>query len=261
MKKVFFILTVTLLLSAQTLALFAQDKSPEEADPSHLFLQAGQAYKDGAFDRAAALYEKLLAQGMVNGSMFYNLGNAYLKAGKIGKALVNYRRAEMFMPRNEDLQANIQYTLQLTTDKIEGRDPYAYIKNFCFWYSKLNIRELAVLFLIFNGLLWGLAIARLFYRWEYLWLALYASIACAVLLGISSGIKLYSFYYSPAGVVTAKEITVRSGGSVNDTALFRLHEGAEFDWLDESSGWVKISLSDGKKGWVQKDTVEKVAVE
>jgi tetratricopeptide (TPR) repeat protein len=261
MKKVFFILTVTLLLSAQTLALFAQDKSPEEADPSHLFLQAGQAYKDGAFDRAAALYEKLLAQGMVNGSMFYNLGNAYLKAGKIGKALVNYRRAEMFMPRNEDLQANIQYTLQLTTDKIEGRDPYAYIKNFCFWYSKLNIRELAVLFLIFNGLLWCLATARLFYRWEYLWLALYASIACAVLLGISSGIKLYSFYYSPAGVVTAKEITVRSGGSVNATALFRLHDGAEFDWLDESSGCVKISLSDGKKGWVQKDTVEKVAVE
>lgn len=261
MKKIVFILTFSLLLSVQTLALFAQDKNPEEVDPSHLFLQAGQAYKDGAFDRAAALYEKLLAQGIVNGSMFYNLGNAYLKAGKIGKALVNYRRAEIFMPRNEDLQANIQYTLQLTTDKIEGRDPYAYIKNFCFWYSKLNIRELAVLFLIFNGMLWGLAIARLFYNWEYLWLALYVSIACAVLLGISSGIKLYSFYYSPAGVVTAKEITVRSGGSVNDTALFQLHEGAEFDWLDEGGGWVKIQLRDGKKGWVQKDTVEKAVVE
>lgn len=250
-----------LLMLVHIPAPFCEDKKTEEADPSHLFLQAGQAYKDGAFDRAAAFYEKLLAQGMVNGSMFYNLGNAYLKSGKIGKALVNYRRAEMFVPRNEDLQANIQYTLQLTTDKIEGRDPYAYIKNFCFWYSKLNIRELAVLFLIFNGLLWGLAIARLFYRWEYLWLALYASIACAVLFGVSSGIKLYTTYYSPAGVVTAKEITVRSGGSVNDTALFRLHEGAEFDWVDESSGWVKISLSDGKKGWVQKDTVEKVAVE
>jgi tetratricopeptide (TPR) repeat protein len=255
MKTTFFII-ITLALIVPVLS--AQDK---EADTSHLFLQAGQAYKDGAFERAAAVYEKLLAQGIVNGSMFYNLGNAYLKAGKIGKALVNYRRAEMFMPRNEDLQANIQYTLQLTTDKIEGRDPYAYIKYFCFWYSKLNIRELAVLFLIFNGMLWGLAIARLFYRWEYLWLALYAAIACALLLGISSSIKLYSFYYRPAGVVTAKEITVRSGGSVNDTALFQLHEGAEFDWLDEGGGWVKISLRDGKKGWVQKDTVEKAVVE
>jgi tetratricopeptide (TPR) repeat protein len=261
MKKIYFILTFTLLLSAQALALFVQYKNSEEADPSHLFLQAGQAYKDGAFDKAAALYEKILAQGIVNGSMFYNLGNAYLKAGKNGEALVNYRRAEMFMPRNEDLQANIQYTLQLTTDKIEGRDPYAYIKNFCFWYSRLNVRELAILFLIFNLILWSLAIARLFYSGEYLWLALYVSIACAILLGISSGIKMYSFYYSPTGVVTAKEITVRSGGSRNDTALFQLHEGAEFDWLDESNGWVKIKLRDGKKGWVQKDTVDKVAVE
>jgi tetratricopeptide (TPR) repeat protein len=255
MKKAFFII-ITLALIVPVLS--AQDK---ETDPSHLFLQATQSYRDGAFDRAAGFYEKLLAQGIVNGSMFYNLGNAYLKTGKIGKALVNYRRAEMFIPRNEDLQANIQYALQLTTDKIEGRDPYAYVKTLCFWYSKLNIRELVILFLIFNLLLWGLAIARLFFRWDYLWLALYVSIACAVLFGISSGIKLYSLYYSPAGVVTAKEITVRSGGSVNDTALFQLHDGAEFDWLDESSGWVKIQLRDGKKGWVQKDTVEKAALE
>jgi len=262
MKKAFIIIiSLALMMSVQIPSLFAQDKNSEEADTSHLFLQAGQAYKDGAFDKAAALYEKILAQGIVNGSMFYNLGNAYLKAGKIGKALVNYRRAEMFMPRNEDLQANIQYTLQLTTDKIEGREPYAYAKNFCFWYSKLNVRELAILFLFFNLILWGLAIARLFYSGEYLWLALSVSIACAILLGISSGIKMYSFYYSPAGVVTAKEITVRSGGSRNDTALFQLHEGAEFDWLDESSGWVKIKLRDGKKGWVQKETVEKAAVE
>jgi tetratricopeptide (TPR) repeat protein len=262
MKKAFIIIiSLALMMSVQIPSLFAQDKNSGEADTSHRFLQATQAYKDGAFDQAAALYEKLLAQGIVNGSMFYNLGNAYLKAGKIGKALVNYRRAEMFMPRNEDLQANIQYTQQLTTDKIEGREPYAYAKNFCFWYSKLNVRELAILFLIFNLILWGLAIARLFYNWEYLWLALYVSIACAILLGISSGIKMYSFYYSPAGVVTAKEITVRSGGSRNDTALFQLHEGTEFDWLDESSGWVKIKLRDGKKGWAQKDTVEKVAVE
>ncbi|MCX5902583.1 MAG: SH3 domain-containing protein [Proteobacteria bacterium] len=48
--------------------------------------------------------------------------------------------------------------------------------------------------------------------------------------------------------------------SRNHTALFQLHEGAEFDWLEESSGWVKIKLRDGKKGWVQKDTVEKAAV-
>jgi len=239
--------------------LFAQDKNADTADPSHIFLAANQAYKEGRYEQAAALYENLLAFEIINGSLCYNLGNSYLKAGKIGKALVNYRRAELFMPRNEDLQANIQYALQQTIDKIEGRDPYSYIKSFCFWYSRLTIKELVTIFLIANMGLWGIALFQLFKTKEYLWLVLYVFIASALLFGVSAAIKVYSFYYKPGGVVTAREITVRSGGSINDTALFGLHEGAEFDWLDESDGWVKIQLRDGKKGWVQKETVEKVS--
>jgi tetratricopeptide (TPR) repeat protein len=239
--------------------LFAQDKNADTADPSHIFLAANQAYKEGRYDQAAALYENLLALEIINGSLCYNLGNSYLKAGKIGKALVNYRRAELFMPRNEDLQANIQYALQQTIDKIEGRDPYSYVKSFCFWYSRLTIKELIVIFLIANIGLWGIALVQLFKKQQYLWPALYVFIASAILFGASAAIKLYSFYYKPGGVVIAREITVRSGGSINDTALFGLHEGAEFDWLDESDGWIKIQLRDGKKGWVQKETVEKVS--
>jgi tetratricopeptide (TPR) repeat protein len=239
--------------------LFAQDKNADTADPSHIFLAANQAYKEGRYEQAAALYENLLALEIINGSLFYNLGNSYLKAGKIGKALVNYRRAELFMPRNEDLQANIQYALQQTIDKIEGRDPNSYVKSFCFWYSRLTSKELIVIFLIANIGLWCIALVELFKKQQYLWLVLYVFIASAILFGASAAIKLYSFYYKPGGVVIAREITVRSGGSINDTALFGLHEGAEFDWLDESDGWIKIQLRDGKKGWVQKETVEKVS--
>ena len=258
-KPIALILLITLLTVVHTLTLSAQDKNADTADPSHIFLAANQAYKEGRYEQAAALYENLLAFEIINGSLCYNLGNSYLKAGKIGKALVNYRRAELFMPRNEDLQANIQYALQQTIDKIEGRDPYSYIKSFCFWYSRLTIKELVALFLVANMGLWGIALFQLFKTKEYLWLVLYVFIASALLFGASAAIKVYSFYYKPGGVVTAREITVRSGGSINDTALFGLHEGAEFDWLDESDGWVKIQLRDGKKGWVQKETVEKVS--
>jgi tetratricopeptide (TPR) repeat protein len=260
-KTLALILLIAILTVVHSLTLFAQDKSAETADPSHIFLTANQSYKEGRYEQAAALYEKLLALEIINGSICYNLGNSYLKAGKIGKALVNYRRAELFMPRNEDLQANIQYALQQTIDKIEGRDPYSYLKSFCFWYSRLTIKELVTVFLVANIGLWGIALFQLFKKQEYLRLVLYVFIACALLFGISAGIKVYSFYYNPAGVVTAREVTVRSGSGINDTALFNLHEGAEFNWLDESDGWVKIRLRDNKKGWVQKETVEKVSVE
>ena len=240
--------------------LMAQDKNADGADPSHFFLVANQAYKEGRYEQAAALYENLLALEISNGSLYYNLGNSYLKAGKIGKALVNYRRAELFMPRNEDLQANIQYALQQTIDKIEGRDPYSYVKSFCFWYSRLTIKELVTIFLVANIGLWGVALLQLFKKQEYLRLVLYALIASTMVFGVSAAVKLYALYYKPGGVVTAREITVRAGGSINDTALFGLHEGAEFDWLEDDDGWVKIQLRDGKKGWVQKETVEKASI-
>jgi tetratricopeptide (TPR) repeat protein len=258
-KACVLILLIAISTVVHSLTLSAQDKNADSADPSHLFLAANQAYKEGRYDQAAALYENLLALEIINGSLCYNLGNSYLKAGKIGKALVNYRRAELFMPRNEDLQANIQYALQQTIDKIEGRDPYSYVKSFCFWYSRLTSKELIVIFLIANIGLWGIALVQLFKKQQYLWPALYFFIASTILFGASAAIKVYSFYYMPGGVVIAREITVRSGGSINDTALFGLHEGAEFDWLDESDGWIKIQLRDGKKGWVQKETVEKVS--
>jgi len=260
-KTLVIILSLSLTTFVLCYQLFAQDKNADTADPAHIFLSANQAYKEGHYEQAAALYENLLALEIINGNIFYNLGNSYLKAGKIGKALVKYRRAELFMPRNEDLQANIQYALQQTIDKIEGRDPYSYLKSFCFWYSRLTSRELVTVFLIANIGLWGIALFQLFKKQEYLWLVLYVFIATAILFGVSAAIKVYSLYYNPGGVVTVREITVRSGGSINDTALFGLHEGAEFEWLDESDGWIKIRLRDGKKGWVQKGTVEKVSIE
>jgi hypothetical protein len=255
------IITLSLILLMPCWQLCAQDKESDEGDASHIFLKANQAYKDGEFNKAAALYEQLLKLGISNGSMFYNLGNACLKTGSIGKALANYRKAELFMPRDEDLLANIQYAQQQTTDKIEGREPYAGLKNFCFWYGKLSVRELAIVFLVFNVLLWGTAILRLFYHGDYLGIVLYVLLFLTVLMGISAATKMYTFYSMHSGVVIAKEITVRSGSSANDTALFQLHEGTEFEWLEKNDGWVKIKLRDGKKGWVQKETVEKVFIQ
>jgi tetratricopeptide (TPR) repeat protein len=261
MKKLYIIIfTLALIISMSCWQLHAQENEHDNSDVSHIFLKANQAYKDGDFNKAADLYKKLLTLGISNGSMYYNLGNAYLKTGSIGKALASYRKAELFLPRDEDLQANIQYAQQQTTDKIEGREPYAVLKSFCFWYERLSIRELVVVFLVVNALLWGTAILRLFYNWDYLGIVLSILLFFTVLMGISSAIKLYAFYGTAGGVVTIREITVRSGSSINDTALFQLHEGAEFEWVEENEGWVKIQLRDGKKGWVQKETVEKISL-
>jgi len=261
MKKIVNFIALLVLVSAiplQTSIVIANNNS--EIDAYQIFLNANQAYKQKEYDQAITYYKKLLIQGKANGQIYYNLGNAYFKKGQIGKALVNYRKAEILLPRDEDLQANIQYTLQLTKDKIESKEFLAFLRNFCFWYSKLNNRELITLFLVVNALLWSIAVLRLFYKKESLSFCLQVLVFFVALLGLSSGIKLYTFYTNHNGVVVVKEINVRSGNSLNDTILFQLHEGTEFKWEDENEAWVKIRLGDGKKGWVQLQNVEKIAL-
>lgn len=262
MKRSFSLLLFSaMIICAYSLVHGATDKNADTTDPAPIFFTANQAYRDGRFEQAVELYETLRARGIINGDIFYNLGNAYLKSGKIGKALVNYRRAELFMPRNEDLLANIQYVLQHTIDKIEGRDSYYFPKSFCFWYSRLSIRELIIVFLIVHSGMWSIALVLLFKKLDYLSSVLYILIGAVTIFGLSAAVKAYDIYNNPQGVVTATEMTVRSGTSNNDTALFALHEGTEFDWVEEGDGWVKLRLRDGKRGWAQKQTVEKVAIE
>jgi tetratricopeptide (TPR) repeat protein len=84
-KTLVIILSLSLTTFMLCYQLFAQDKNPDTADPAHIFLAANQAYKEGRYEQAAALYENLLALEIINGNIFYNLGNSYLKAGKIGR--------------------------------------------------------------------------------------------------------------------------------------------------------------------------------
>ncbi len=161
-----------------------------------LFLQANQAYKSGDFTAAAAGYEKLLAAGMSNGELLYNLGNAYFKKGDTGRAILNYRKAELFMPRDADLEANLQYALGQAQDKIDCGEGESLLKTICFWYTKLSCRELCYVFLAVNAVFWLLFIVRLFFRADLLGIGLYVFLFLALLLGSSLGVKLYSAAYS-----------------------------------------------------------------
>ncbi len=169
----------------------------------------------------------------------------------LGKAIVSYRLAELYLPRDEELKANLSYARQLTKDRIESKQFLSFIKKFCFWYSTLNVRELLLVFLIGHLLLWSLAIIKIYWRNEYANLILWINLAVVAVLGFSLALRLYNYSYATGGVVLAKEITVRSGNGISNTALFQLHDGAEFSITKQEKEWIQIELADGKRGWVE----------
>jgi tetratricopeptide (TPR) repeat protein len=76
-----------------------------------------EAYGKGNYQQAINDYEQLLKQG-VSAEVYYNLGNAYYRSENITKAIINYERALLLSPGDEDIRFNLQLARSKTIDKI-----------------------------------------------------------------------------------------------------------------------------------------------
>ncbi|OGL47818.1 MAG: hypothetical protein A2W05_09340 [Candidatus Schekmanbacteria bacterium RBG_16_38_10] len=246
---------VKLLFLASVILIFPFLCSSQET--SSMFLDANQAYNRGDYDRAVLLYQKLLDLGTRNSLLYYNLGNCFFRKGELGKSILNYKKSELYNPRNEDLKANLNYVRQSIKDKIEVRGD-GIRKRFFFWYYALNLKEIFIFFLIFNGIFWILAVLKLFKSFPFLRAVFFVFLLLMLVSGISAATKFYEMENFKGGVVLAEEVSVRSGDSITDTVIFKLHEGTEIEILDERDDWVKIKLPHGSKdmrGWLEKKFV------
>jgi tetratricopeptide (TPR) repeat protein len=236
----------------------AQAGAVENDTSAENLMQASRAYKEGRYAEAVGYYEQIASAGATSGRLFYNLGNAYMRSGQPGLALLNYRRAELRIPRNEDLHYNIAFARSQARDSIECSGYAEALKDICFWYTRMSTTEIIWTACILNAVFWLLLLIRFFYRREGLSIVLAIVLFLTIVFAASAAVKHYSIVSAPSGVVTVSEISVRSGTSLNDTVLFKLHEAAEFICEEERDTWVLIRLCDGKKGWVQAGLIAKV---
>ena len=91
---------------------------PEEA--TQTFEQGNQLYLQAKYPEAISQYEKIVQSGFESGELYFNLGNAYYKNGNIQKAILNYERAKEMLPRDEDVQFNLQLANLQVIDKIDA---------------------------------------------------------------------------------------------------------------------------------------------
>ena len=95
------------------------------------------------YSKAAMRYERIIREGGVyNGKIFYNLGNVYFRMNELGRAILNYRRAELYMPDDVNLKQNLTYAREKRRDQIEDKQETKILKTLFFWHYDLsrNIR-------------------------------------------------------------------------------------------------------------------------
>ncbi len=232
-----------LALAAFLLAPAARGDAAPEAHG--LFFSANQAFRDNDFSRAAQDYETLARQGRAGADVFFNLGNAYFRMGRLGLAIVNYERARILAPRDPDVDYNLRHAQGMRTDEAEKPGDFPAMG----WLAKITGREAFLAFAVLNALFFLVLTLRSFRSWEWTW---YAAIGLAILWtagAFAGGLKVYQAATDRRAVVVDDRIEVRAGPDEKETLLFVLHAGTVVDQEREEDGWRLVRFSEDKRGW------------
>ncbi len=255
MKKLILVFLPILILTVSSPAFPSRGE-----DAAACFLKGNEAYQQGDYEKARALYEKILALGIRNGEVYYNLGNTYFRLGQIGRAIQNYLSARTFTPRNEDLEANLKYARQEALDKIEP-SPAGVFREIFFWYDRLNLRETTYAFLFCNLLFWTVLTLKLFRKTPFLnWLLALSALFSLTFAGTAATRIITLHLYRPA-VIVSPTAGIRSGTDPKSDLLFILHDGAEVVVEKTRGPFALIRLPSGKRGWTRTDRIGMVCEE
>ena len=109
-----------------------------KAEAEKVWERANTLYINGDYVGAAAFYEAIVDKGYISGRLFYNLGNAYFKAGELGRAVLNYNRAQKLMPYDKDVTYNLAVANGYVKDKIDTVPEFFLSRWIKAWRSSLD---------------------------------------------------------------------------------------------------------------------------
>lgn len=227
-----------------------------EESPSLVMDQANRAYIEGDYNTAILLYESILEQGIMSGSLYYNLGSAYYQSDILDLALVNFLRARDYIPRDVDLYNGLS--------KVRGKriDLLGDEKNFVDAAANLTSglvtsQEMIVVayclwvFCFAIGLIMLLAPKR---RDGLRSILLMACLVLFVLVFLLAS-RLYVEIYRPQAVVVGASTQIYSGPGDDYLPLYSLSPAAELRVVQHRDGWGRFILADGRVGWISLEHV------
>ena len=225
--------------------------------PRSIFARGNTSYADGDFAEAAAQYRRVLADGLESGPLYYNLGNAYLRAGDVGRAVLNYERARRLMPGDADLEANLRFATD-GGDPDEGRSLMARLA------VPLAARLSTDTLLLVLGVSWWLIAGTLCVG--CLWPPTARAVpvvatALGVVVALSGSAAAYRIVTvdEPAWAVVIAGAVVRFAPTTDGTTHYEAPTGTVVRVLAERADWLQVARrSDGLRGWVPAPGLERL---
>lgn len=244
-------------------AIFLFAALPLFAGEADDLMHRGNAnYQKQQFSEAAGCYEKILAQGYSGADVYYNLGNAYFKQGRLGLAILNYERALRLSPRDEDIKYNLRIANARTADRISEM-PKMFLLEW--WDGILGIFSVAgwtwFSYFLFVILLCAVALFVFIRKAEmkrFIFISAMGVAAFLILSVIFTFINIRKESALRPAIITASAATAKLSPDEQSGDAFLMHEGTKVYIEDKVEVWTKVKLADGKTGWVRTGEVTKI---
>jgi hypothetical protein len=215
-----------------------------------------ELYKSEKYSDAALMLEK---SEIKNSENLYNLGNCYYKKGDYARAILNYERALRMNPGDEDIRFNLKMAVAHTIDKIDSPGSsflYELIDNLA---GKLTAggwaTRMFVIFLLSVPFFaaYTFSTVKIFRKLGFI-LGL-AVMGFGLFTGALSMHQVHRFSQTEAVIMEdITDVSSEPGGS--GKKLFILHSGTRIKVLETRGEDTRVSLADGKQGWVKKSVYE-----
>lgn len=248
MRTIISILILTFLFGA---GINGQDSRIEEAN---------QSYANGNYQEAVELYDEILQSGLESAALYYNLGNAYYKSGELPRAIINYERALLLEPQEEDIRHNLELAYSQTADEIDEVGTFFMTR----WFQSIRNLNDSDGWAVWSIIAFVLFLATLgFFLFGKNVTSKKIAFAFSVLLLLIS-VTTFSFSAHQKNKLVERDhaiiftptVNIKSSPAESGTNLFVLHEGTKVELVSKVGDWWNIKLQDGNEGWIHESDVE-----
>jgi hypothetical protein len=254
---------VFIALSGILLILAGCSRSPDE-HLSQIFLETQEAFEKAEklpvadqpkeFYRVATMFQGLIDRGVQSGPIYYNLGNAWLRAEEPGRAVAAYHLAQRHWPLDPYIASNKQTALG-SAAPAEPSTPI--IEYIFFWQNSIGYREKAIgsvlsaIITLIAGVFYLFVPRRRLRRFAVTLLVFTMIAVC------SAGYDWYRFEWIRHAVVTEEKAVPRKGNSEQYEPVFTapVPFGTVMTVLDERKDWTRLRFSSGQDGWLPKNQI------
>lgn len=222
------------------------------AQPDPEFAKANDEYGKGQFEDAIRDYEGLTRSGQWSAALFYNLGNAYFRAGNFGRAILNYERALALEPNHPEATAN----LVLARDEARALELPKNRSDILLKFVTPNQMTIAaaigfwiVLFLV----------ARIVWSRRRSILLIATLIVCGFITALSiAGVYRAEKANKTLAIVTDQNVQARIATADNASSVLHLPAGSQVQILSGRGDWVYAMLPNNLRGWIPTKSIEPV---